>query len=80
MKLILITIGFTVGIGVLFLTMVAFINIFEWIRLNKIKEYQIQGYDKAVNDILEYGWYYNKDNKRIYIHDYDIPTWNNKEN
>ena len=24
-----------------------------------------RGYDNAVRDILEYGYYYNKDNKRI---------------
>jgi hypothetical protein len=35
----------------------------------RVKMLLSRGYDNAVRDILEYGYYYNKDNERIDLED-----------
>ena len=74
-KMVCYIIAVIIGFGLYLVILSAIMAIWDYIKDKQWKKWYRKGYDAAVEDITEYGWYTNKDNERIYIREGDIPTW-----
>lgn len=65
-----------VGIAIAIFIFGVLVDIYENYKIKYWKQASIKGYDRAIKDILEYGWYYNTNNDKVFVHVENSSSYN----